>query len=263
MDARYLELEILASQVGVEEAALNNTGARVEEYQTADNIPGGGYAWCVAFGWDWGRRLATGGKRVKKAGKWIIEGGKALAGATASCSEVIRWVKKYHPKWVISGHGQKADKMIFADGSHFMTIKKYQKLVAGYLYVVTIEGNTTSAGALSTTPHNRDGVYRKRRIVKRSSVVIIRTEGKIKAVDPLAKACLSRIDPKAPKAAIPTATLKAKKGKWSWIHWTEGDGMWSGYQKKSPIARPNVPARIPKRWWPLRALYIARKAANR
>lgn len=214
MLARLLELEILKSQVGVEEATLGNTGVKVEEYQTADNLRGGGYAWCVAFGWDWGHRLATGGRRVKKAGKWVIEGGHELAGATASCSMVTTFAR--HMGWIVYGKPAKGDKMVLEPGIHFTTIEKVLKLLAGLLYVVTIEGNTTSYDALSTTPHNRDGVYRKRRIVRRSSVTIVRVPGEAKPIDPLAVAALHRLAPPPkpkpkPKPPAPKPKTKPKR----------------------------------------------------
>ena len=41
-------LEIARAEIGTRESG-NNRGRRVEEYQAADNLPGGGYAWCGSF----------------------------------------------------------------------------------------------------------------------------------------------------------------------------------------------------------------------
>jgi hypothetical protein len=120
--------------------------------------------------------------------------------------------------------------MILAGDVHFTTIEKVLRLVAGLLYVVTIEGNTTSYDALTTTPHNRDGVYRKRRIVRRSSVTIIRLPGLAKPVDPLAIAAMNRLTPK-PK---PKPEPKRKR--------TSGSGLLHGWLAKvsgNPWSPPN------------------------
>jgi len=211
MLARHLALEILKSQLGVGEGALNNTGARVEEYQTSDNIAGGGYAWCVAF-YQWARRLATGGKRVTlKEGKikrTVVSGGKPLFGATASCEVFTREAAKAGR---LVDRPLKGDVMILEPGVHLTTIEKVLSL-GPLIAVQTIEGNTTSAGALSTTPHNRDGVYRKRRLVRRGSVSFVRVPGEAKAVDPLAKEALARLTPKPKKKAKPKPKPKPRPG---------------------------------------------------
>ena len=41
-------IEIATAEIGTREVG-NNRGRRVEEYQAADNLPGGGYAWCASF----------------------------------------------------------------------------------------------------------------------------------------------------------------------------------------------------------------------
>jgi hypothetical protein len=210
MLARVLELEILKGQLGVEEGPVNNTGERVEEYQRTDNIVGEHYAWCVDFGLQWGHRLATGARRVKnKAGEIVLKGGEVVAFGTASCSYAIDFARA--KRWIVTGKPLKADKMVFSDGSHFMTIEKVLRVLPGLLYTNTIEGNTTSYDALSTTPHNRDGVYRKRRIVRRSSVTIIRVPGLAKPVDPLAIAAMNRLTPKPKDEKDTKPKPKAKK----------------------------------------------------
>lgn len=261
MLARILELEILRGQLGVEEGPVNNTGERVEEYQRTDNIAGEHYAWCVDFGLQWGYRLATGARRVKnKAGEIVLKGGEVVALGTASCWYAEQFARA--EKWIVTGKPRKADKMILAGDVHFTTIEKVLKLVAGLLYVVTIEGNTTSYDALSTTPHNRDGVYRKRRIVRRSSVTILRIPGRAIVADPLAKEALARLQPKAAKLALPDV-LRAKKGVWSWIHWSLGDGMWKGYYRRDKAVRPNFHKRATKKEQKQRAEYAKRKSAKK
>ena len=211
MLARILELEILRGQLGVEEGPVNNTGERVHEYQDSGSYPYTS-AWCADFGGAWGHRLATGARRIKVGGEIHLTGGEQILGGpgnTASCSSYERWAQA--SRNIVSGMPAKGDKMILDPGVHFTTIDVVQKLFAGLLYVVTIEGNTTSAGALSRTKDNRDGVYRKRRIVRRSSVTIIRVPGLAKPVDPLAIAAMNRLTPKPKAKPKPPAKPKAKR----------------------------------------------------
>lgn len=261
MLARLLELEILRGQIGVEEGPVNNTGERVEEYQRSGSYPFPS-AWCVDFGGVWGHRLATGAKRVKVGGKIMLGGGEMIAGGTASCSIYEAFAHKHG--WIIDGLPAKGDKMIFEPGLHFTTIDVAQKLVAGLLYVITIEGNTTSVGALSKTKDNRDGVYRKRRIVRRSSVTIIRVPGEAKASDPLAIAALNRLRPTpAPPKPKPTplvapAILRKRTGFYSWLAWYLGRGDWKPYGRRNGPTRPNVAKKVKRAWWKRLAAFLAK-----
>ena len=196
MQARYLELEILLSQVGQEEGPANNTGTRVSEYLSAANI-NDAEPWCVAFGGQWAHRLATGGKRTLKAGRIVITGGESIANGTASCSTFEAYARSQG--WIVK-RPLKADKAIIEPGEHFTTIVKVTRILPGWVYCRTVEGNTSAYDALSTTPHGRDGVYLKRRVFRTSGVTFIREEGpKAKAVDPLALTALARLQPKKPK----------------------------------------------------------------
>jgi hypothetical protein len=267
--ARILELEILRGQIGVEEGPANNTGERVHEYQDSGSYPFTS-AWCVDFGGVWGHRLATGARRVKIKGEWQLKGGEEIAGGTASCSIYEADARKRGR--IVKGKPAKGDKMILDPGVHFTTIDVVQKVLPGLLYVVTIEGNTTSFDALSKTPHNRDGVYRKRRIVRRSSVTIIRVPGVAKPIDPLAVAALHRLEPKpkpkpkpkpapTPKPAstkVAPAILRARKGYFAWLAWTLGEGDWKGYGERNAAVRPAVRKKAGS-WWARRTAFLARR----
>lgn len=43
--------------------------------------------------------------------------------------------------------------------------------------------------------------------------------------------------------------LRAKTGFWAWVQWRKGVGHWHGHGKHNPKLRPNVPTRIPLKWW--------------
>jgi hypothetical protein len=76
---------------------------------------------------------------------------------------------------------KRADHVTFAfhGGGPFDHVGQIERVLkAGpVLYLVTIEGNTGPAGAVSDPGTGRDGIYRKRRVVYRSSVSIIRMLG--------------------------------------------------------------------------------------
>lgn len=54
---------------------------------------------------------------------------------------------------------------------------------------------------------------------------------------------------------LPTAPLteaeklRARTGFWSWVQWRKGTGHWRGHGKSNRKVRPNVPKRIPLKWW--------------
>jgi hypothetical protein len=259
--ARILELEILRGQLGVEEGPVANTGERVEEYQRSGSYPFPS-AWCVDFGGVWGHRLATGAKRLKVGGKIMLGGGEMIADGTASCSIYEAAARKCG--WVVSGKPAKGDKMIFEPGVHFTTIDVVQKVLPGLLYVITIEGNTTSFDALTKTKDNRDGVYRKRRIVLRSSVTIIRVPGLAKPVDPLAIAALHRLEPAPvppkpkPPPLVAPAVLRKRTGFYSWLAWYVGRGDWKPYGRRNAAVRPNVAKKVKRAWFRRLVAFLAK-----
>lgn len=43
--------------------------------------------------------------------------------------------------------------------------------------------------------------------------------------------------------------LRNRKGFLAWKRWWRGKGPWAEYGPRNPKVRPDVPARIPRRWW--------------
>ena len=166
--------------IGVCESGPANAGAIVEEIQRADTLPGSVYAWCQAtqnYAW----RLATGATRVydRQAKLWNLKGGKMLAEGTASVPQFVAWARS--KRYIITGRPLAADHVAFigSDGVpyHVGQIETVVRIVGIWLYLNTIEGNTGTANDLSHVQSPRDAVRRKRRVVRRSSVVIVRVLG--------------------------------------------------------------------------------------
>ncbi len=67
------------------------------------------------------------------------------------------------------------------------------------------------------------------------------------------------------KVELPTPQekLRAKTGYWSWLQWRLGEGAWKHYEPHDKTVRPDVPKRIPLRWFRRYARFLRRrKAAN-
>ncbi len=61
----------------------------------------------------------------------------------------------------------------------------------------------------------------------------------------------------------PQEKLRAKTGYWAWLQWKLGEGAWRKYKPSDPKVRPNVPKRIPLRWWRRYATFLRnRNQAN-
>ncbi len=61
----------------------------------------------------------------------------------------------------------------------------------------------------------------------------------------------------------PQDKLRAKTGYWSWLQWKLGEGAWRHYKPSDPTVRPDVPKRIPLRWWRRYARFLRnRKSAD-
>ena len=43
--------------------------------------------------------------------------------------------------------------------------------------------------------------------------------------------------------------LRAREGFWAWAQWWLGEGDWKEYGPRNKSFRPNVPRKIPARWW--------------
>lgn len=165
MQLRIKALEIALTQAGkVFEQGGNNRGPKVEEYQAADDLPGGGYAWCASFV------------------QWCFaQAGKPLENRTASVGLLLSWAKS---KGYTVTRPLKGDLVCFHFDSdrwpdHIGFVEKVLKL--GPVFTLrTVEGNTSASGAVSDPGTGKDGVYNKIRVVRASSVEFIRIPGEIK-----------------------------------------------------------------------------------
>lgn len=200
---REAALRELQKLVGVHEEGSNNHGRKVDWIQTLDSLPGTGYAWCQST----------------QNAAWWLANGELLAFGTAS---VYFFVRAY-ARHVVPGKPKRADHVTFAFGrggpyDHVAQIERVLK-IGPVLYLVTIEGNTGPSGSVSDPGTGRDGVYRKRRVVRRSSVAIVRVPG-----------LCPHPERYAPK---PTPYQR-------WKAW-----YLAGRRGK----RPNVPRKISAAWW--------------
>lgn len=161
-EAAFRELEKL---VGLRESGANNRGKGVDAITRADTLPGIGYAWCQAL-----QNFA-----------WRRANGEYLAGGTASVGKFVEWARDRAYVLRDSEVPRKWDHITFLfDGDswadHVGMIARVIK-AGPVLYLVTIEGNTGPTGSVSDPGTGRDGVYKKRRVVRRSRCRIIRVRG--------------------------------------------------------------------------------------
>lgn len=157
---REASLHELIKLVGVHEVGGNNRGPVVDKIERWDTLPGIGYSWCQStqnFTW-------------KVANDEYLAGGTASVWAFASwCRqrryEVDRPLRGDHVTYDFYGHGPY---------DHVGQIEKVLRL--GPLVVLrTIEGNTSKGDGGSQ--EDGGGIYRRTRIVRRSSVAFFRVPG--------------------------------------------------------------------------------------
>lgn len=174
---RHKALGVAASYVNKAfESGQNNRGPLVDKFQQADDLPGGGYAWCASF--------------VQFCFK---EAGHPLPSRSASVGKVLEDARKRG--WVVS-RPFAGDLVCF----HFDTdswpdhIGFVEKVISlgPVLVIQTIEGNTGPSGSVSDPGTGRDGVYRKRRVVRASKVAFIRVPYKLTQPTPAPKPVVRR-----------------------------------------------------------------------
>lgn len=215
---REAALRELQKLVGVHEEGRNNHGHLVDIIEHADTLPGDGYSWCQST-----QNYA-----------WLKANGELLAGGTASVYFFVSWAAISKRRALINplGGPRRGDHVTFAfhGGGPYDHVGQIERVlrVGPVMYLVTIEGNTGATGSVSDPGTGRDGIYRKRRVVRRSSIDIVRVLGNCPHPE--------RYEPKRDR----------------WLRWVLG-----GRKGK----RPNVPWRIPAAWW--KALAKAQKARRR
>jgi hypothetical protein len=201
---REAALRELCKLVGVHEDGSNNRGRMVDIIEAADSLPGNGYSWCQST-----QNYA-----------WLKANGEKLAGGTASVFFFVRWAADptHHAIVNPSDGPKRGDHVTFAfhGGGPFDHVAQIERVlkVGPVMYLQTIEGNTGASGAVSDPGTGRDGVYRKRRVVARTSIDIVRVLGD------------------SPHEVSTPYEL--------WRDW---------YRAGRKGTRPNVPLRISAAWW--------------
>ena len=161
---RQLALESARTQIGVTETPYgSNLGPKVEMYQDATDAGVHGFAWCAAFvSWN----LKRAGYNVKQIPN------RASVGFFLSWATKMGYVKTRPYRGDLVCYQFDHDSW----PDHIGHVERVLSLrPVGYLLLQTIEGNTSSGNAGSQS--NGGGVYRRRRLVKRSRVAFIRIPG--------------------------------------------------------------------------------------
>ncbi len=158
---RALELALAEARAGVHEIGTSNRGPRVDQYQQADDLPGEGYPWCMAF-IQWCYRTA----------------GRTLPTLTASVGSFAAWARK--AGWITT-RPARGDIVCFnfdADNwpDHVGIVR--QVLPAGLIR--TVEGNTSGTAAGSQD----DGGAVACKTRRASRCVFVRVPGIVPAPEP-------------------------------------------------------------------------------
>lgn len=142
-------VRIAEGEVGVMEAAKNNTGDDLQKYKEATWLAPGAWAWCAAFVcWCYKEALAeqpvAGVKRPQTAAAWGFE----------------EWAGKQTGVTLIKPAGtiKKGDIVMFTFSHIGIAVADEQGDM-----VQTVEGNTNVKGQRDGGGKTRDGVYRKTR----------------------------------------------------------------------------------------------------
>lgn len=236
-----LLLRVLLSQEGVVEEGGNNRGAKVEEYQRADDLPGEGYAWCVSV-LQWAAKLAG----------ISLPSGTASVGLLEQAYRKAGWIEQTPSRgcqgfWRLDGDGWP---------DHLFTVTAVKQL-GPVLILRTIEGNTSSGEVGSQD--DGGGVHQRLRFIRASRV----TFGKVPGSTPnlTADAVLAAVAPRLPvgKPLLPARKPMSARY-WKWLRWTLGEGEYQFLGPFNMRFRPtSAPRTIPDSWWEQREEFIARR----
>lgn len=144
-------MEIAYGERGVHEIGYTNRGKKVSEYQRADNLPGVGYAWCMAFV------------------QWCYkQAGRPLPNLTPSVGFFLSYARAIG--WVVQ-KPQKGDLVCFNfDANNWPDHVGFVLSASVPGFIRTIEGNTSPDAGGSQA--DGGGVYaRWRRKSKRNAYV--------------------------------------------------------------------------------------------
>jgi len=153
---RERALRIALGQIGVHEVGFHNRGRTVDEYERADDLPGVGYAWCMAFV-QWCYRQAD----------------HPLPTLTASVGTFLTWARRVG--WITS-RPRRGDVVCFNFDAD--TWPDHVGLVTRVLpgFIRTVEGNTSRGAGGSQA--DGGGVWPKLR--RKSRCVFVRVPGRPK-----------------------------------------------------------------------------------
>jgi hypothetical protein len=235
-------LRVALGLEGVHEVGFNNRGPQVEEIQRADDLPGGGYAWCVSF---------------KQFCADLLD--FTLPSQTASVGFLERGYRR--KGWMVDAPVRGADGMWCLDEGtwpdHWITVEKVLSTSGSTWKVQTIEGNTSKGFG---SVQDGGGAYRRTRIISKGQVRWGLAKGVI--ADARVGATIQLIEKARKEKKIVRLTV-AKKAKllaedrgppeealyWLWLRWKLGEGEFKKSGPSKPARRPKVlPDRVPKAW---------------
>jgi hypothetical protein len=239
-----LELE------GVHEVGFNNRGPQVEEIQKADDLPGGGYAWCCSL-----RQFVADLLGVK------------LPAETASVGLLEGAYRK--SRWMVNAPTRGADGFWRLDAGtwpdHIFCVEEVVSKSGGTYVLKTIEGNTSKGfGSVD----DGGGCYRRTRSIPASQVTFGVVKGTVpdsRVEDALAAVRRARkqgkiVTPRAVKASAPELPEEALY--WMWLRWRLGEGEFKKQGPGKQAARPKVlPKKVPLGWWERQADFVAARKA--
>jgi len=158
-------VQLAKNEVGTREGAVNNTGARIVEYQGATWLQPGAWPWCAAFTC-WLMRELLEDEDVRE----YVKGYFKRPSLTFSQAEKVRcrdasafgWEKWARANGILvlseDSLARAGDFVVF-DFSHIGVVIEDQRLLTDK--VRTIEGNTNGKGERDST--SGDGVWEKQR----------------------------------------------------------------------------------------------------
>lgn len=155
---RMKALSFAWGERGVKEVGFTNRGKRVDQYQRADNLPGVGYAWCMAFV-QWCYKMA----------------GRPLPTLTPSVGFFVDWARR--AGFVVTSP-RRGDIVCFnfdADNwpDHVGFVLKVPRFMP---WIQTIEGNTSPDSRGSQADGGQVAVKRR---FKSKRFIYVRVPGKV------------------------------------------------------------------------------------
>ena len=159
-DAIRRLISIARSELGTREDAVNNTGARIVEYQGATWLAPGAWPWCAAFT-AWVMREWLEDESVRKllnldtfslAEKWRCRDASAFGWE--------KWARQRTISVLPETEKARAGEIVVFDFSHIGLVIENQVSINSK--IVTIEGNTNGRGERDSDAG--DGVWEKQRM---------------------------------------------------------------------------------------------------